>query len=186
VILKWAQRAALGGSLVAAAIASGVAAPPATAPQQPARQLTVAQSGVRFRLGPFFLGPDWIDMTLIIENERSAAVRIAAVYRRDDSGAPRVALADGRGDTCEAAADPAGIATVSDPDLAATAPAAIGSMTKLGPRSGMNISLRFPECRLSKLSRLSLSGEFAVSLDGRATEIMKVPLWGIGQRTITR
>jgi hypothetical protein len=199
VILRSAQRVAIGALSVVAVIASSLAAPPAAPPQTPAEQLTVAQSGVRFRLGPFFLGPDWIVMTLIVENERSAGVHVAAIYRRDDSGVPRVALSDGSGGTCQAA-EPMGISSVSDPggaeaggtetggaETGAEAPAApIASMTELGPHSRMNISLRFPSCRLSKTGRLSLSGKFAISVDGQTAEVFTVPFWGIGQRTMTR
>jgi hypothetical protein len=209
VILRSAQRVAVGALSVVAAIASSLTASPAAPPQTPAEQLTVAQSGVRFRLGPFFLGPDWIVMTLIVENERSAGVRVAAIYRRDASGAPRVALSDPRGETCQAA-EPMGISSVSDRGGAETGSeetgrtetggaetggaetgaeipgAPIASMTELGPHSRMNISLRFPSCRLSKSGRLSLSGKFAISVDGQTAEVLMVPFWGIGQRTMTR
>lgn len=158
---------------------------PATGHADPASQFTVAQSGVRLRLGGFVLGSNWVTMTVIVENERDDPVRLAALANRDDADAAQAVLSDEHGKFCKAAANPAGIAEI--PPLPPTKPAAAGAaMTEVPAHGGMNIVFDFKDCRLSRTSLLSLAATFGMSTDGNDIERFRARFWGILQKTKMR
>jgi hypothetical protein len=153
-------------------------------PARPNSQLVIAQSGVRLRLGQFVLGPDWVVMTVLVENKREAPVELAALVGPENSNTPEAVLSDERGGTCDAAEHPQGVAEI--PQAADESGAAIASMTDLPVQSALKVVFNFPDCRLSHRSRLSLSARFAMSTNGRDIERFRAKFWGIVQRTIMR
>lgn len=169
-----------GGLLALAVLLS-----PRAGQADPASQLTVAQSGVRLRLGTFVLGVNWVTMTVIVENERDDPVWLAALAGRDDEDAARAVLSDEHGKSCKAAANPGGIAEI--PALPAAKPTpSQAAMTEVPAHSGMNVLLEFPHCRLSRTSLLALAAAFGLSTDGRGIELFPATFFGIVQKTRMR
>ncbi len=175
-----ARRLARGWALVLVVLLS-----PAAGNADPASQLTVAQSGVRLRLGMFALGVDWVTMTVIIENERDRRVWLGVVTGGDKQDTTQAVLSDEHGKSCKAAANPGGIAEIPPLQEAKQAPATV-AMTQLSARSSLNVVFDFPQCRLSRTSLLSLTAVFALSTNRREIERYPMTFWGIVQKTRMR
>jgi hypothetical protein len=143
----------------------------------------VDQSGVRFRLGPFTLGRDWIVMNIIIENRGAESVHVAAIANPDTHTSLRAKLSDNQGTVCAATAEPAGIETIPGPGSISAA--SVNSMTTLPRQARTNISLDFEGCTLSRGSPLSLSDEFALATKDQPPQLATVQFVGIEQRTTT-
>jgi hypothetical protein len=148
----------------------------------PASQLTVAQSGVRLRLGMFALGVDWVTMTVIVQNERDHRVWLAARASPDGHDTAEAVLSDEHGKSCKAATNPGGIAKI--PALPEGKPTTVRRMmTEVPPHSSTNVVFDFPRCRLSRTSLLSLAATFGLSTDGREIEEFPIKFWGVVQKT---
>lgn len=152
----------------------------------PAKQLTIAKSDVRLRLGQFVLGPNWVTMTVIVENEREGPIELAAFAGRKNSDTAPAVLSDERGGACEAAEHPDGIAEILPAADKTPDQKAIASMTDLPAHSWLKVVFSFPDCRLSHQSLLSLSVLFALSTNGHDLERFPAEFFGIVQRTIMR
>jgi hypothetical protein len=179
-----ALNAVRGGVVAGLMIAQALAASPVGSPSRPPeKQLVVDQSGVRFRLGPFTLGRDWIVMNIIIENHRDESVHLAAISNPDTHASLRAKLSDNEGMVCAATAEPAGVETIPGPGSISAA--STNSMTTLARQARTNISVDFEGCTLSRSSPLSFSGEFALATKNQQTQLVTVQFVGIEQRTTT-